>query len=60
MPACYGVVLKAIDKGQTSGGCKELDQFTNEVIESRGKKIGTADAATILAKASDIQIALGC
>lgn len=53
--------LKALDKdkGKTSRACTELDHFVKEV-EHRGKKIGSTDTATILAKASDIETALGC
>ena len=50
--------LKAIAKGQSSRACNQLDHFIKEV--SGSKKIGSADAATIFAKTSDIQIAVGC
>lgn len=54
-----GNALKALGKGQTSRACKELDQFVKEV-EHLTKKIGSTDTATILAKASEVQVALGC
>lgn len=50
---------KAVGKGHTPDACKELDHFIKDVDHS-GKKIGPADAANLIPKASDIQVALGC
>jgi len=53
-----GNALKALDKGKSSGACNELDHFVKEL--NGAKKIGSTDTSTILAKASEIQIALAC
>jgi hypothetical protein len=50
---------KDLDRGKTPLACRELDDFVNE-LNHGGKKIGSADLATILAKVNEIQIALGC
>ncbi len=51
--------LQAVAAGQTSRACKELDHFIKDV-HKLGKKIGNADAANLVTKASEIQLALGC
>lgn len=51
--------LKALDKGKISRACNELDHFAKE-LDHGPNKIGSTDTATLLAKVSDIQIALGC
>lgn len=52
--------VKGLGKGKNfRAACHELDHFVDELKHS-GKKIRSTDTATILAQASDIQIALGC
>lgn len=49
---------KELAKGHISRACKELDHFVRELANQ--KKISSTDAATPLAKVSEIQAALGC
>jgi hypothetical protein len=51
---------KELGKGKNnSRACDELNHFANE-LDHGPKKIGATDLATILAKLSDIETALGC
>jgi hypothetical protein len=51
--------LKALDKGHADRACKELAHFIRET-QQRGNKIGGDDAADLIEKANEIQVALGC
>lgn len=51
---------KAIDKGNTSHACHELNHFIRDATEHPGKKMSTADAAMLAEKATDIMAELGC
>jgi hypothetical protein len=52
--------LKALDKGQADRACKELEHFIKETLQRGSKKIGGDDAADLIEKANEIQLALGC
>jgi len=52
--------LNALSKGHASDACNELDHFIKDLTDRKGKKIGNADAASLAAAASEIQLALGC
>jgi hypothetical protein len=52
--------LKAVGKRHASDACNELDHFIKDLTDHKGKKIGNADAASLAAAASEIQLALGC
>jgi hypothetical protein len=44
----------------TAGACDMLGDFINEVNAQTNKKISTAQAASFITQARDIQTALGC
>jgi len=50
--------LNAVGKGHASVACNELDHFIKDL--TKVKKIGNADAASLSAATSEIQLALGC
>jgi hypothetical protein len=52
--------LDAVASGRTSSACKALAHVISTATTEAGKKIESADAADIVAKASAIQTALGC
>lgn len=52
------VVLKALGKQQGPDACNELTHFIKDL--SKGKNTGNADAANLVAAATEIQLALGC
>jgi hypothetical protein len=51
--------LRAVGEGRTSRACKELADFIKD-IPKFAKKIGNADAANLVTKTNEIQLALGC
>jgi hypothetical protein len=52
---------KAAAKTHNSQACNQVDQFTKKLNELlKKKKIGSDDAANLLAKAEEIQVSLGC
>ena len=44
----------------TAAACGLLGAFSNEVNAQTGKKMSTAQAASFIAQAQDIEAALGC
>jgi hypothetical protein len=52
--------LAALEAGDTQDACGTLQGFINEVNAQSGKKLSTADAASLVAAATQIRAALGC
>ena len=52
--------LAAINGGNVSGACSSLTSFINEVTAQSGKKLTAAQAAQLIAAASQIKTVLGC
>ncbi len=58
--AKLSAVLQSIALGDTVTACNQLGAFINEVHAQSGKKISAADAAALIATASQIRATLGC
>ena len=53
-------IQRYVAAGDTADACATLGAFVNEVNAQAGKKISTAQAASFISQAQDIEAALGC
>jgi hypothetical protein len=60
LEAKLDAVLAALDGGRVGSACNQLGAFIHEVNAQTGKAITSADAAALIAAATQIQAALGC
>lgn len=54
------VIAHEVAANETSDACADLVSFENEVRAQSGKKLGDGQAAAFLARAGNIEAALGC
>jgi streptogramin lyase len=60
LAAKVSAIQRYVDVDGTADACDALGAFVNEVSAQTGKKIGTAQAASLISQAQDIEAALEC